>query len=394
MPPIFTGENMARKAQTDTKTGKLDPAEIRALLNKKAGRDIAFSLENENPSEVVDWIGTGSTWLDAIIDGQTGKRAGIPVGRISELAGDTASGKSYMAAQIAANAQRKGMDVIYFDSESAIDPTFLERAGCDLSRLIYMQAENVEGVLEQIELLLTSNSNKMLFIWDSFAFTPSLADINGGFDPMSQMAVKPRITALGLSKLIQPIANAQATLLILNQLKTNLAAQGNIKYLTDGERYTTPGGKALAYSYSLRIWLTARRAKDSFILDERGFRVGSEIKARLEKSRFGSAGRECAFKISWSGEHIGVLDTESLFEAIKPFIQQMGAWYGLPYEDGTVEKFQESMWMTKMENEKFCTRVLEIVDIHLSKNFANKTGDAKNYYNIDGEPPQQPQEEE
>jgi recombination protein RecA len=384
---------MAKKEQQPTKAGKLDVSELRNLLNKKAGRQIAHNLEEDNPTEVIDWISTGSTWLDAIIDGQTGKRAGIPVGRISELAGETASGKSYMAAQIAANAQRKGIDVIYFDSESAIDPTFLERAGCDLSRLIYMQAENVEGVLEQIEFLLTNNSNRMLFIWDSFAFTPSLTDINGGFDPMSQMAVKPRITALGLSKLIQPIANAQATLLVLNQLKTNLNVQ-NPKYATDSEKYTTPGGKALAYSYSLRIWLTARRAKDSFIVDERGFRVGSEIKARVEKSRFGSQGRECAFKISWSGDHIGVLDVESLFEAVKPFIEQSGAWYAIPYPDGTKEKFQESMWMKKMEDEKFCTRVLDIIDTEISKNFANKTGDASKYYNIDGPPPVQPVERE
>ena len=64
-------------------------------------------------------------------------RSGIPVGRITELAGLEASGKSYLAAQIAANAQKQGFDVVYFDSESSLDSDFLEKAGCDVSNIIY-----------------------------------------------------------------------------------------------------------------------------------------------------------------------------------------------------------------------------------------------------------------
>ena len=69
-----------------------------------------------------------------------------------------------MAAQVAANAQKMGMDVIYFDSESAIDPEFLQNAGCNLDELMYVQAMSVEFVLETIETLLASNNNRMLFI--------------------------------------------------------------------------------------------------------------------------------------------------------------------------------------------------------------------------------------
>ena len=68
-----------------------------------------------------------------------------------------------MAAQVAANAQKMGIDVVYFDSESAIDPAFLKRAGCDLDTLLYVQAQSVEFVLETIEDLLGSNENRMLF---------------------------------------------------------------------------------------------------------------------------------------------------------------------------------------------------------------------------------------
>jgi RecA/RadA recombinase len=196
------------------------------------------------------------------------------------------------------------------------------------------------------------------------------------------MAVKPRILAKGLSKLIQPIANSQSTLLVLNQLKTNLQVQ-NIKYATDSEKYTTPGGKALSYAYSLRIWLTGRKAKDSYVLDERGYKVGSEVKARLEKSRFGTAGRECLFKIMWGGA-IGVLDNESIFEAIKPFIKQTGAWYEMEV-DGQAKKFQQSSWEDLMKEEGFKNAVLGIMDREVVVKFDTREGDAKNFYNIEGE---------
>ena len=371
--------SMAKNKNKES-AGKVSIGQLRDLLNKKSGREVAYDLQDDNPTEVTDWIPTGSRWLDSIIC--RGKLAGIPVGKISELAGLEGSGKSYMAAQIAANAQKMGIDVIYFDSESAIDPEFMKKAGCDMSRILYVQAENVEYVLESIEDLLKNNQNRMLFIWDSMALTPSKTDLEGDFDPQSSMAVKPRILAKGLSKLIQPIANSQSTLLVLNQLKTNLQVQ-NIKYATDSERYTTPGGKALSYAYSLRIWLTGRKAKDSYVLDERGYKVGSEVKARLEKSRFGTAGRECLFKIMWGGA-IGVLDNESIFEAIKPFIKQTGAWYEMEI-DGQAKKFQQSSWEDLMKEETFKNAVLGIMDREVVVKFDTREGDAKNFYNIEGE---------
>ena len=86
-----------------------------------------------------------------------------------------------MAAQIAANAQKQGKMVVYFDSESAIDPSFLERSGCDLERLIYVQASSVEFVLETIEDILGAADDQVVFIWDSLAFTPSVSDVEGDF---------------------------------------------------------------------------------------------------------------------------------------------------------------------------------------------------------------------
>jgi len=373
---------MAKKAK---KLGRLNLNEMVNLINKKAGMEVAHNLTKENPTQVKDWIPTGSRWLDSIVC--RGKLAGIPVGKIVEIAGLEGSGKSYMAAQIAANAQKKDIDVIYFDSESAIDPSFLENAGCDLNNsLAYVQAQSVEFVLETIEELLGTNDNRMLFIWDSLALTPAISDVEGDFNPQSSMAVKARILAKGMSKLTVPIANSQSTFLVLNQLKTNIPQGPAARIEAMTTPYVTPGGKAMHYAYSLRIWLTGRKAKASFIVDDRGYRVGSEVKAKLKKSRFGSEGRECTFKIVWGGD-VGIQDEESWFEAVKSsdHIEQKGAWYSLIYEDGTSEKFQSAGWLEKLVDEKFRKRVLQIMDEEVIMRFEKKEGDASSFYNIDTE---------
>lgn len=369
------------KSNKKTKLGRLSIEEMQKLINKKAGVEVAHNLSEENPTQVKEWIPTGARWLDSIIC--RGRLAGIPVGKVTEIAGLEATGKSFLAAQVAASAQDMGIDVIYFDSESAIDPTFLESAGCDLDRLLYVQANSVEFVLETIEDLLENNESRMLFIWDSLALTPSVADQEGDFNPLSSMAVKPRILSKGMAKLVQPIANAEATLLVLNQLKTNITSNVAEAMTTP---YFTPGGKAMHYTYSLRIWLTGRKAKNSFIMDDRGFRIGSQVKVKLEKSRFGTAGRQCTFKILW-GEQVGVQDEESWLEAIKgsPHIKSGGAWYTLVHADGSEEKFQNATWVEKLKDEKFRARIMELMDEEIILKFKDKTGDAASFYEVEEE---------
>jgi len=184
-----------------------------------------------------------------------------------------------------------------------------------------------------------------------------------------------------MAKLVQPIANAEATLLVLNQLKTNITSNVAEAMTTP---YFTPGGKAMHYTYSLRIWLTGRKAKNSFVLDDKGFRIGSEVKVKLEKSRFGTQGRQCAFKILW-GEQVGVQDEESWLEAVKgsEHIKSGGAWYTLVYADGTEEKFQGSKWVEKLKDEKFKNRILEIMDEEIILKFNDRSGDASEFYDVE-----------
>lgn len=354
--------------------------EMRKLINKKVGITVAHNLKEENPTEVTEWIRTGSHWLDSIVC--RGKLAGIPVGKVTEIAGLESTGKSYMAAKIAANAQKMGITVIYFDSESAIDPAFLENAGCDVEDLIYIQAQSVEMVLESIEEFLKTGE-KFLFIWDSLALTPAIGDVEGDFNPLSSMALKARILAKAMSKITIPIANTKSTFLVLNQLKTNITRNPNMALV---EPYVTPGGKAMIYAYSLRIWLTGRKAKASFITDDNGFRIGSEVKATLRKSRFGSQGRQATFKILW-GDEVRILDEESWLEAIKAseHITIKGSWYSLDMGNGEKVKFQPGRWMEKIKDPAFKSRVLEVMEEHVIQNFKTRQGNPNEFYDVDGD---------
>mgnify|MGYP003131179807 FL=1 len=360
---------MGSVLKMSSKAGKIDLSAMKKRINKSVGMDVAHDLNEDNPTAVTEWIPTGSRWLDSIVC--RGKLAGIPVGKIIEIAGLSSAGKSYMACQIAANAQKMGHFVVYFDAESAIDPMFLEQAGVNVNdAFMYVQAVSVEKTLETIEMLMSDYpDNQFLFIWDSIAATSSEKELEGDFNPQSSMAVKPRIFARAFPKLTVPLANQQCTLLLINQLKTNITSNVAEAMTTP---YIAPGGKAIEYFSSLRIWLTKRKAKAAYVTDETGVRKGSEVKVKIEKSRFGSEGRTCGFKILW-GDEVRIQDEESWLEAIKASKTERyrvgGGWCYLKDSQGNEIKFRSSNWVKKLDDPSFKQIVFDIMDEEIIKKF-------------------------
>ena len=360
--------------------GNLSSKDILKLINKKAGRTIAFTGDQENPADVKDWISTGSRWLDSITC--RGQLAGIPVGRCTEIAGLESSGKSYMAGQIAREAQKKNIKVLYFDSESTMSKEFLEKLGCTVDgedSVIIIQPDDIEQVLESMETVMSGDPDtRFLFIIDSLAMTPCRADLEKDFNPQSSMAQMPRVLSLGMKKLVVSLSRTQSTLLVLNQLKTNINVTNPMMMLS--QPWFTPGGKAMIYAYSLRIWLTGLKGKKTFVEDEAGFRIGSEVKAKLEKSKFGTQGRICNFKILWGGDEVGILNDESLLTAIKTSdkLKNSGAWFTL---DGYDKKFQGATFPKLMQtDEKFAKLVYKIMDEEVIRKFETKTGKSEDFY--------------
>ena len=369
----------------EVKPGKVDVDSLRKNLNTQL-KGAVYDLREENPTDVKEWISTGSTWLDGVV--AKGIMAGIPVGKIIEIAGIQATGKSYLAAQIAANAQKQGITPIYFDAESAINSEFLQKAGCNLEDLIYIQPPDLESVFETIEKLI-SGEGKFLFIIDSLAATPTRVDIEGTFNPNERIGVKAALLAKAFQKITTPLAQHESTLILLNQLKVNIKATSEApmggKYLTDSQKYNTPGGSSPDFFTSVRIWLTKSFAKDSMVYDEKGYQIGSYVRARIEKSRFGTQNRIAEFKILW-GDQVGVMNEESILEAIKGKTEHLetGTWNKLTYEDGTVEKWQglEDGFTNLMKtNEKFRNRVMQIFEYEVIQKFDKKIGHAKDFLN-------------
>jgi recombination protein RecA len=360
--------------------GKMSAHDVRELINKKYGRKVAYDLRDESPTDVHEWIPTGSRWLDSIIS--KGKKAGVPTGKIIGIAGQESAGKSYLAAMIVKNAQSMGIPCLYFDSESAISPSFFTEIGINLADLIYVQAKSCEFVFETMEAIL-KEGQQYLFVWDSVPFTPTESELEKDFNPNSEVGKKARVISGGVSRMTDPIADTRSCWVILNQLKTNITNDHFDRMMNP---FTTPGGKALKYLYSLEIWLTRRKSKTAYEYDERGFQVGGEVKATIKKSRFGTERRQCAFRILW-GDEVKIMDEESWFEAIKNSEHlKSGAWNKLQWEDGTwSENFRSANWLDKLKDDKFRQRVQDLMDEEIIQKFEKREGQASSFYDIDGE---------
>lgn len=373
----------------EEKVGKISIKDIQSKINKKLKNTSynAFTLENgENPTKIRQWISTGAVWLDAII--AKGMMGGIPVGRATELAGLESTGKSYLAALICASAQKLGIIPVYFDSEWSIDPSFWTNLGIKEDEIIFIPAHSVEFVFETIKDMIKDNpGTQFLFVLDSLANTPTKSSEDADeVNPGATVSQKARIASEAMQQLTIPLGEGQHTLLVLNQLKTRVGTTetGAMigRYTPDEDKWFTPGGKALHYAYSLRIWLKRGNAKKEFITNENGFRIGAEVKAKLKKCRFGTEGRECRFKIVWGDDQqVGVRNIESILEAIQTSEKlKSGTWSSI---EGTDFKWQKSGFEKKyLEDEPFRKCINEIFEEETIHKFKDKRGNAKDFYDV------------
>lgn len=363
---------MAKQKKQSKNDGKVSVGDLRQKLNKRYGTKLAWNLaEDDCPTNIKYWIPTGSKVLDFSI--RKGEEGGIPSGKIVEIAGEEATGKSFMAAQILANAQKMGFLGVYFDSESSLSKKHMESMGVDTKNLLYVQAISIEMVFETIQELL-GEEERFIFIWDSFANTaPGKVQESDDFDPSKTPALAARLNSEAMKKLTIPIANTDSCLIVLNQLKTNIAMGGDPRKAMDAKinPWTTPGGKALPYSYSLRIWLNKPGGKGHFIYDEAGNKIGSKVKFTLKKSRFGTEGRQQEFHISWGEGDAGVMDEESWYLplALGGAIVKTGAWSNFTDFTGKTHKFYRKDWLGVLEDPNAKEAALHMLKDTLIKNY-------------------------
>jgi recombination protein RecA len=332
-------------------TKETDNVKLSKLLIEELNKDQAktgkmawnLATDLDNPTDVKEWISTDSTLLDYAISNR--RDGGIPVGKISEISGEEASGKSLLCAHLCKNVQKKGGIVAYLDTENAMHPEFASQLGVDLSKMIYVQPGTIEEVGETIEKIILMVRQKakdklVLIVWDSIAGTPPQAEIEGTFDPNERMGVTAKAMSKMMRKLTQTVGTERIALVFTNQLRYSFA-----KY---GDPFITPGGKAVPFFASVRIRLQRRGAEKEGADKEtgdlgKGDVVGVNTTAKVVKNRLGPPHRKCNFFISFAH---GIEDIPSWFEKLHEtgFIEKANGWCyftGLPsgkIEDQGVNK--------------------------------------------------------
>lgn len=308
---------------------EVDPAKLSKLLIKEFNKEeektgkIAWNLATDldNPTDVKEWISTQSTLLDLIVSNR--KDGGIPVGKLTEISGEEASGKSLLCAHLIAEAQKKGGIAIYIDTENAAHPGFMQQVGVDISKMVYLQPGTIEEVGETIEktILMTraKAANKLvLIIWDSVAGTPSQAEIEGNYDPNDRIGVTAKALAKMMRKLTQVWGKERIAMVFTNQLKTKIG-------VVYGDPMTTPGGKAIPYHASVRIRLERGQTQK----DGENEVYGVHTRAKTVKNRLGPPLRKCEFDILFS---TGIDDESSWFGKLHEMgeIVKDGGWCYVP----------------------------------------------------------------
>lgn len=376
-------------AKKDTKNEQVvvDAKEIAALsklLIKEFNKDeektgkLAWNLsvDLDNPTEVKEWISTGSTLLDYNIANK--KDGGVPVGKLTEISGEEASGKSLMCAHIIANTQKKGGLAVLCDTENAYNPDFGHQIGVDNDKLVYLQPRTIEEVGESIEkvILLTKQKAKdklVTIIWDSVAGTPSQAEIEGTYDPNDRIGVTAKALAKMMRKLTQTWGKERICMIFTNQLKTKIG----VMY---GDPMTTPGGKAIPYHASVRIRLTRSTLDKDETGSEQLEALGVNTNCKVVKNRCGPPLRKCKFLISFAR---GIEDVDSWFDYLhEQGVIKKSAGY-CSVDDGPMkgEKWREKQWA------ELCTRpdFRAWVEDALEKNLVVKFGEKPKNMEMDPE---------
>ncbi|MFO7293505.1 MAG: recombinase RecA [Actinomycetes bacterium] len=276
----------------------------------------------------VEVISTGALSLDLALG--TG---GVPRGRIVEIYGPEASGKTSLALHIVAEAQRNGGIAAFIDAEHALDPNYARAIGVDVDELLISQPDTGEQALEIADMLVRSGALDVLVI-DSVAALVPRAEIEGEMGD-SHVGLQARLMSQALRKLAGTLNKSRTTAIFINQLREKIGVMF-------GSPETTPGGRALKFYSSVR--LDVRRIES---IKDGAEQVGNRVRVKVVKNKMAPPFRQAEFDLMF-GE--GISREGSLLDvAVEAgVVKKSGAWY--TYEDEQLGQGRENAKRFLREN--------------------------------------------
>ena len=313
-------------------------------IEKDFGKGSIMKL-GDKPSVSVETIPTGSLALDIALG-----VGGIPRGRIIEIYGPEASGKTTLAQHIVAECQKKGGIAAFVDAEHALDPEYARNLGVNIEELLISQPDTGEQALDITEELVRSGAVDIIVV-DSVAALVPKAEIEGSMEDQ-QMGLQARLMSKALRKLTGIIGKTNTTVIFINQLRQKIG----VMY---GNPETTTGGNALKYYASVRMEI--KRVEG---LKGDGEEVGNHVRVRILKNKVAPPFRTAEFDIIF-GKGIckigNILDVATNFDIVK----KSGSWFS--YEDEKLGQGRDKAKEYLAENPDLLAKIEKLIREKLSE---------------------------